>query len=402
MRKKIIISDVGGGMEEYFDRIREKDYDLFVISEKKFKLTKNDFQLIICPTKINEILTYFKKNNLNDFVGVIPFGRERGVKLAAALSKYLNLPGLSIEQANILTNKFKQYELFSKNLLPVAKSFKILNLDDIKPIIKDLNFPIVIKPMDSVGAQGVRKINSMSEIIESYNYTRSISKNIIIQEYLQGSEHSIEAIVYNETPYLTGFSDRLYLYEEYDPFFVEEGDILPTRLTDTKFNELKDVFFKAIKELKIKNSIIKADLIYTKNGPKIIEITGRFGSPNFWELNNLANTTNALNASLKIYTGEKPSFKDLNFKNKLGVVFRCVFTKPGKYQKIEGLNTILKSKNLYKFGWWDSIEPKAGDLIGNYENLTDMVAYVVVTGKDHVTAFDNSTKILSQMKIITK
>lgn len=402
MERNLIICDIGGGMEYSLNLIRKQGFRLIIISEKQFKLLGGDIQITESPLNHEVIIKKLNEINLK-FHGVIPLGRERGVMLSALISKEFNLPGLSIIQSKILTNKYLLYRHLNKFKIPVPRTRLVSSYKELIRISSIIKFPIVIKPVNSVGAQGVIKVDSIEELKSGYEYAKKVSKKIIVQECLFGTEHSIEAVVSGDNVYITGFSDRNYLYKKYEPFFVEEGDTLPSELTLDEFEKIKELFIRAINSMGINSSVIKGDIILTKEGPKIIEIAGRLGSPNFWHLNYLSYGTNSLILGVNIACGEKIKEKKAALiykKSKKGVIFKCIFCERGFFNRIIGLKKIRTMKGFYKFDWWDSKQPQKGDLVGNFENLSDMVAYVIIVGNSLKRAKILSEQILSKIKIL--
>ncbi|MEI8363985.1 MAG: ATP-grasp domain-containing protein [archaeon] len=401
-RKKIIITGVGGGIEEGLKFIKLNGFDLFIISERDLRIDANDEQLFISLDEIDKIKFYLKKHRKKDeFAGVIPFGFEKGVKLSAHISKMYRFPGLSIKQAELFTNKYLMYTLLSSKQIPVPRTMKVDSFEDFKSKTKHFEYPFVIKPVDCAGARGVRKVRNEGELLESYSHARTVSNNIIIQEFLKGSEHSIEAIVSNNQIYITGFSDRIYLYKKYNPFFVEQGDVLPTNLSQEKYKNLCKLFVSAINILKIKNGVVKGDLIYTCDGPKIIEMAGRLGSPNFWKLNNMAYGTNSIVAAIYVALGKVPRKKDVFISKSIGVTFKCIFFKNGFYKDIKYKSNISKMPGFVEFRWWKGSEPKQNTYLGDFKNLSDMVAFVITKGNSRKESNINCDNIIKKIKIRT-
>ena len=96
--------------------------------------------------------------------------------------------------------------------------------------------------------------------------------NAIVEEYMEGPEFSIDALVYNGTFTVTGFAIR---HIKYAPYFIEVGHTMPAELDKKMHDELISVFALGAKALGLSCGAAKADIKYTSKGPMIGEIAGR-------------------------------------------------------------------------------------------------------------------------------
>ena len=100
----------------------------------------------------------------------------------------------------------------------------------------------------------------------------SRSDTVIIEEYMEGPEFSIDALVYDGTFTVTGFAVR---HIKYPPYFIEIGHTMPCQIDEKMHNQLISVFALGAKALELTCGAAKADIKFTKNGPMIGEIAAR-------------------------------------------------------------------------------------------------------------------------------
>ena len=136
------------------------------------------------------------------------------------------------------------------------------------------SFPLVIKPVDNMGGRGCRMINSADElspaITDALKYSRS--GRAILEDYMNGPEFSIDAIVFNGEVTVTGFADR-HIY--FPPYFIEMGHTMPTDISREDWNALAECFASGIHALGLTHGVAKADIKLTSRGPMIGEIAAR-------------------------------------------------------------------------------------------------------------------------------
>ncbi|MBR4005335.1 MAG: ATP-grasp domain-containing protein [Treponema sp.] len=204
-----------------------------------------------------------------------------GTDFSASVSYVAQKCGLhahSYQAACNASNKVLMRECFQKAGVPSPKFQQIHRTQIasfIKPsVLSQMSFPMVVKPVDNMGARGCRLVRNQDEFLPCIEdaVRNSRSGNSIFEEYMEGPEYSIDAIVYKDTVTITGFADRHIFYS---PYFIEMGHTMPTAIDDEKKNELIKTFARAIKALGLSCGVAKADIKYTAQGPMVGEIAGR-------------------------------------------------------------------------------------------------------------------------------
>src|SRR5699024_659455 len=97
------------------------------------------------------------------------------------------------EAFHICDDKHLTYEYLQKENVPIPISKRFIRQEPIEEIleqIKNMKYPLVIKPTDGSAGKGViTNILTEEQLVESINKVREkVSENIIIQEHVQGDE----------------------------------------------------------------------------------------------------------------------------------------------------------------------------------------------------------------------
>ena len=172
-----------------------------------------------------------------------------------------------------------------------------------------------------------------------------------MEEYLKGPQLSTESLIYKRKVYTPGFVDRNYeMLERTKPFILENGGIYPSNFFEHyhKINHYIKIISKA---LKIKNGVIKSDIVIHNNKIFFIEIAVRLSGGDFSEtLIPLSSSFNLLRNSINLATRCKINKDDLKikFKNKF-LANRYFFSKKGKLKKIYGVEKIINKSWIKKF-----------------------------------------------------
>ena len=238
----------------------------------------DEFEQIDLKDK-DKILEYAEKlqKSQNSLIAVFTAGTDFSASVSYVCEK-LNLPSHSFNAAQNASIKTQMRECFQKSNVPSPKFAKIskndINNTLLDNILQKMTFPLVVKPVDNMGARGCRMIRSENEFTSSVKTAVEYSKtsNAIIEEYMEGAEFSIDALIYNGTFTVTGFAIR---HIKYPPYFIEIGHTMPAQLDKKIHDELISVFALGAKSLNLTCGAAKADIKYTKCGPMIGEIAAR-------------------------------------------------------------------------------------------------------------------------------
>jgi len=149
--------------------------------------------------------------------------------IVAKVAKKLKLPAASPEATGYCRNKFTQRELLSKNGFQTPWYYKIYSVNELVNLEKALNYPCIIKPVDSSGSTGVKLCYSIDELREMVTVLTNSPINergikqesyVLIEEYIQGEEFSVEIL----NGKVIGFTKK---YLGKLPHFVETGHDFP-------------------------------------------------------------------------------------------------------------------------------------------------------------------------------
>ncbi len=248
-------------------------------------------------------------------------------------------------------NKFKIKKIINSDE-KLAPEGLITNKLDVIEFQKRFCFPVVIKPNSGFGSCGVRKANNVNELIQIFrdvkkvNFTLNLESLVLIEEYIDGDEFSIDTFWQDSEPIFDGilkknrcsgpsFSDKLYYYT---PHLNPELEL-----------KLKDHIYKAGRKLGVTNGITHAEIRVNDKGLSMIEITGRPGGGGLL-LKPLFSTSyglDCLDLFYKVITYRKVSMnfnKEIMRSDNINYLYIIPSIKSGHFCYIEGIDQV-KSKN---------------------------------------------------------
>lgn len=213
----------------------------------------------------------------HNVAGIVTSQMEKPMRLMAKLAQELGLIFHTPEVTEKSLDKWLMKQAFIENNVPCARGKLYKNNEEIKKEhITDLSFPLIIKPKDATSSQGVYKIENFEDIGKYKKITSRFSKNgeIIIEEFLDGPEFSVETITFKGKTTVVQITEKFVI-----PFprTVEMGHLQPAQLGKEQKNKISEVVVSAIEAIGIDNSAAHTEVKLTSGGPKIVEIGARLG-----------------------------------------------------------------------------------------------------------------------------
>ncbi|MGN0730050.1 ATP-grasp domain-containing protein [Treponema sp.] len=309
----------------------------------------------------------FEKIDLKDTEAVVNLALSMGSSLHAVFtagtdfsypvsvaSQKCGLAAHSAQAALQASNKismrrcFKKFNIPSPDFFEADESFLISVK---KNGVSGITFPKVIKPVDNMGARGCRLARDESEFLFALNEALRFSRSgkAIVEDFMEGPEFSIDALVVDGKVIVTGFADRHIFFE---PYFVELGHSMPSGIPEKQKMQIISVFTDAVHALGLSNGAAKGDVKYTSRGPMIGEIAARLsgGYMSGWTFP-YSSGFNLTKEALKISLGASSDFSGIDEIKSSGFSHERAFISiPGKIKKIYGEDKAWASpfvKNIF-------------------------------------------------------
>ncbi|MDR2049267.1 MAG: ATP-grasp domain-containing protein [Treponema sp.] len=204
--------------------------------------------------------------------GVMTAGTDFSASVAWVAEK-LSLPGIPYQAALDASDKERMRRRFKEAGLPSPDHIILTEAPD-ESFRLPFDFPAVIKPVDNMGGRGCRRVDGYGEFRDAAAAALRFSRSgrAIAEEYMDGPEFSVDAVVFQGEVTICGLADR---HIRFPPYFIEMGHTMPTGFPPKDREALLDVFVKGIRALGITNGAAKGDIKLTSKGPMIGEIAAR-------------------------------------------------------------------------------------------------------------------------------
>lgn len=192
----------------------------------------------------------------------------------ARVAEALGLPGHPSKAALLATDKAAMRQCFRKAGVPSPDFAEIGPEDDPAELASAVPGPWVVKPVDSMGARGVVRIDRPEKLPEALDKARTYSRSgrALLETYMEGPEYSLDALVEDGRLIPCGLADRHIFYP---PYFIEMGHTIPSAVSPEDAAALWDVMEQGVKALGLTRGAAKGDVKLTPRGPVIGEIAAR-------------------------------------------------------------------------------------------------------------------------------
>ncbi|MBR5393887.1 MAG: ATP-grasp domain-containing protein [Bacteroidaceae bacterium] len=305
--------------------------------------------------------------------GIMTLATDMPMRGVAKVSDKLHLHSINYDTAVKATDKYDMIKAFKEHNVPSPWFFVVDSLDELKTHEKNVTFPCIIKPTDNAGSHGVAKVNSFQELVANYEYAHSCSRHgkVIVEEYLDGPEVSVEVMVVNGEVYILQITDKITTEA---PHFVEMGHTQPSRLPSETQQQIREVAEMACKSLGLDKGPAHVEMKVTEHGPVMIELGARMGGDNITtHLVPLSTGIDMVGSTIKVALGEEP---DINPTLHCGSAIRYFEVPFGTIKAIGGVEEAEKIPGVKQITFTKTV----GEDSTPIQCSNDRIGFVIAQG----------------------
>lgn len=265
----------------------------------------------------------------------------------AVVSEELGLPCyLSKRQVLNLTNKKYMKELMIKSGIPTSKFITFTSKDELDTT--GLTYPLVVKPVDSNGSKGVRKVLNANELKQyakdAFRFT--LTDTIIVEEFNEGVEISADFYI-SEGKVTKVMWCQLNKYKVNESIQVIYQSVINPNISEKASETLMDVARKISVAYEVNNSPLLIQAIINGDDVRVIEFSARLGGGAKYKTIQNVTGFNVLRANLESMLGEHPN---VVINNDGKYYSRChIYLTGGKFCSIEGLDELVSEDVIKEY-----------------------------------------------------
>lgn len=334
---------------------------------------------------------------------------ENYILPTAWIAEHLGLPGLPVAAAEACTDKYLMRSLFKEAPVKISPDFQeVRSLEEVKKFAEEHEFPLIMKPANLSKSLLVTKSCNMDELLANYNrtmakigeiyqkYAPDREPKLLIEEYLDGSVHSVDAfvdaegmphvmkeIVDYQTGYEVGYDDNFHY-----------SRILPSRLSPEEQEAFLTCAEVGCRALGMRSSAAHIEIIMTKAGPRIVEIGARNGGYRE-RMYRLANGIDIMKNALGLALGEMPEIKAV--KNEPVAVLELFPHEAGEFVELAAKEELEKLSSLEYL----AVKVEVGKFIGKSSDGFKAAAIIILHNADPATFARDLEFVNNNVRVVT-
>ena len=321
---------------------------------------------------------------------------DQPLSTMAYVSAQMGLPCyLTEEEVQNLTNKLYMKKMMVQNGIPTAKHISI-SKDWDKSLLNGFKYPLVVKPVDSNGSKGVKKVMDEDELENSLEeaFFYSLSGDAIIEEYKEGVELSVDVYVEDTTAKLLSVTTSRKIKQNTKSFTIVQS-CYPAEV-DYNENEVLAIAQKIVDVFGLKNTPLLVQMIQGKDELNVVEFSARMGGGSKYHLIKVLSGVDIMKVYVSMVMGEKPHVQPAKQVNT--ALMSYVYCYPGTYCKLGNFDELLASGGINDYFVYRL--PVAE--MTKSETSSDRVAGFLVVGDSWEDVNVKMAKANSKLQVLNK
>lgn len=314
--------------------------------------------------------------------GVMNYCIDPGQKPYQQICEKLNLPCVAnFEQFDIMTNKDKFAACCIKHGLDVIPKYNLEN-DLTEDDYKNLEYPVMIKPVDGRASKGIIVANSPEEMPSAIEYSLNFSKRkeVIIEKFMDCPEFCAKYVAVDGEIYFTSMSD---VWDSVlpDGTRVYMGtSTYPSKFYDEYAKTTNEKVIKMLKSIGIKNGATSFTGFYDNGKFRFFDPSLRMGGAQDWRVVEAASGVNIANLLTNFAAtgsmGDKEEIAKIDkaFAKKCSALLYYDLML-GKIGSIDGIDEILKLPGVHGYHQCHIV----GDEIDSYGTANNVAIRFIVS-----------------------
>ena len=238
-----------------------------------------------------------------EFVINVLHGRYGEDGCIQGVLEILGIPysGCNVKSSAVCMDKIMTKKVLKSANIPLIKSVNATK-DNYKEKVKELNYPIIIKPANEGSSIGMTKVNSIDELDCAMDKALECDKEILIEEYLKGTSATVGVLERKrEDNSIETFATPILAFKTKTEWYDYEAKytkgltefILPAEFDEALTKKIQDIAISAHKACGC-SGVSRVDFLIYNDIPYVLEINT---NPGMTDTSDLPAQANAMGIS---------------------------------------------------------------------------------------------------------
>lgn len=363
---------------------------------------------VVGSKKIDDILDAARRwQEDTGFDGVLTFA-ESALITTAAVADALGLPGIGVPAARASRNKILMHQAHQRSGAPHADFRYSPSLADGLAAADDFGYPVVVKPALGASSNFVFRADTPAEFRRYYadaargaptmKWHRMEADGIdlgptglLVESFLDGPEHIIEAVVWDGEVRLGSIADRIAAELR---TFEDNIHRAPTSLSLDQIARVQAALTAAAAGQGLRRSVLHAEVRFHQGRPYILEVTPRPGGAGLEHMARVSAGHCPIRALMQIACGRRPEVREFG-PTGVYTATRALLCDAGLIAEITVPAEVSQSADLL----FCRLIAAQGDLIKRPPEGNGIVGFLGATGTSHDDAMSTATRLASKISV---
>jgi biotin carboxylase len=272
--KKILIIGASYLQVPLIKKVRELGFESHVVAWEDGAVGK-EYASKFYPISIVDKETILELAKRLKPDAVLSIASDLAEKTVNYVARSLGLVSNSEWTNECTSNKFKMREILSLSGILCPQYFRVTDKSQLSDLC--IVLPVIVKPTDRSGSRGVTLVFHSDDLSSAVDKAldESFKKEVIIEQYIDGAEVSVESISQNKRHQVLTITDK---QTTGSPHFVELGHKEPSNLSFTICDKIKEITLSILDITEIEHGASHTEFkIDSVGNVYLIEIGSRMG-----------------------------------------------------------------------------------------------------------------------------
>jgi len=316
---------------------------------------------------------------------------DAGVPSAAIAGRRLGVGGIDQEAALRCVDKGLMRDAWDAAGLPQPR-YRVAGVEKVAAAAQELGFPLVLKPTTGSGSRGVSLVRSEEDLRPAMELAEAGARanRFIVEEWLAGTEMTVEGLVQQGRPYVLAKSDKV--AQVHPRFRVAMALNYPASFPEEVLRKTDELAGRAALALGIRDGAFHLECMVDGTDVSLVEMAGRpGGGAIFSRIVEAVSGVCMPQALVSILAGEPV---EVPADPPLGACYKFFSPPSGIYRSVRGLDEARRMPGVLDIDF--NLAP--GTVVGAIATDMGRPGALVTRGADRAEAIDNAERAVASLR----
>jgi biotin carboxylase len=341
------------------------------------------------------------------FDGVLTFS-ESAVIATAAVAEALGLPGIGVDAARTSRNKLLMRQAHQRGGAAHPEFQFVTDLDEALAAAERFGYPVILKPTLGAASNFVFRVDDPDQLRQRYEQARAgIDEmswyameaggldlgphGLLVESFLNGHEHLIEALVWDGEVYLGSIVDRVTVEGD---TFDDDVHHAPTVLSERQVADVHALVTAGVLAQGLTRGVLHAEVRFHAGRPFLLEIAARPGGGGLDHMARLSAGYDPIKALVDVARGVRPDVHHFQ-PTGLHTAAMCLICPAGTVESVAVPPEVATADQLF----FVKIMAKPGDVIRRPPEGNNILGGIGAVGTSFDDAMRTATDLAGKIEV---